>query len=502
MVLISKTHLDEQPTEEPPSYSSAVGPSSSSSNVSSPPALPRLSTPSSSYYPPEKPQIPPQLQTPTSSSIFPLTSSQSKATTPPSPSPAPAGWLSQLLGTPQAKADNEVRQTVLGLVQGIIQQGDSAYAIPIIQSCIDACEARGLSFASIVQEPSIQSHTPLYWTIVKNVYSANEDEPSSSDRKPNLETLFDILLSFPLTLEAYADALQACLLTSSHSTFLRLRKYNPEPPLKIPGSDHQGDRIEDTVLVTNGDDAEAALNGAFKVEITIKHFQKRMRVLKEILVEFIARGRMWQLSFVVYTPAQHGPGARVSTPTHYSRQVEPGAWVLALDLIGASPSTWLDSRITIGNVRPPPPPAPPLVSIDDPIPGPGPSPQRRFRDAMLNLARAPTTPAPQSQPTNQLPPIALRMKTPDQAMLTSRDARRDGTGYHNPSRKDRQQRRQHGPGGPSGSRGQIVTVLSENAHASSLEFDGCPYLEPDGSLNVVIEAKLVKPSNNTDCVFM
>ncbi|KAG8946218.1 hypothetical protein FRC04_011964 [Tulasnella sp. 424] len=493
MVIITKTHLDDQPAEEPPSYSSAVGPSSSSNLT--PLRLPQPSSPESSY-PSEKPPITPQPQTPIStstSSIFSLTPSQPKSPALSSP-PAPAGWISQLLGTPQAKADNEVRQTVLGLVQGIIQQGDSAYAIPIIQSCIDACEARGLSFANIVQERSIQGHTPLYWTIVKNVYSAKEEPPSSSDRKPNLETLFDILLSFPLTLEAYADALQACLLTSSHSTFLRLRKYNPEPPLAIPGSDEQDDQSEDTIRVTNGDDAEAALNGAFRVQINIKHFQKRMRVLKEVTVDFIARGRMWQLSFVVYTPAQHGPGARVSTPTHFSRPIEPGAWVLALDLVGASPSTWLDSRITIGNVKPPPPPAPPLVSIDDPIPGPGPSPQRRFRDAMLNLARAPTTSAPQSPPSNQLPPIALRMKTPDQAMLTSRDARRDGTGYHNPSRKERHQRRQQTC--------QIASVLSENAQASSLQFDGCPYLEPDGSLDVIIEAKLVKPSNNTDCVFM
>lgn len=493
MVIITKTHLDDQPTEEPPSYSSAVGPSSSSNLT--PLRLPQPSSPESSY-PSEKPPITPQPQTPIStstSSIFSLTPSQPKSPALSTP-PAPAGWISQLLGTPQAKADNEVRQTVLGLIQGIIQQGDSAYAIPIIQSCIDACEARGLSFANIVQERSIQGHTPLYWTIVKNVYSAKEEPPSSSDRKPNLETLFDILVSFPLTLEAYADALQACLLTSSHSTFLRLRKYNPEPPLAIPGSDEQDDQSEDTIRVTNGDDAEAALNGAFRVQINIKHFQKRMRVLKEVTVDFIARGRMWQLSFVVYTPAQHGPGARVSTPTHFSRPIEPGAWVLALDLVGASPSTWLDSRITIGNVKPPPPPAPPLVSIDDPIPGPGPSPQRRFRDAMLNLARAPTTSAPQSPPSNQLPPIALRMKTPDQAMLTSRDARRDGTGYHNPSRKERHQRRQQTC--------QIASVLSENAQASSLQFDGCPYLEPDGSLDVIIEAKLVKPSNNTDCVFM
>lgn len=503
MVIITKTHLDDQPTEEPPSYSSAVGPSSSSNLT--PLRLPQPSSPESSY-PSEKPPITPQPQTPIStstSSIFSLTPSQPKSPALSTP-PAPAGWISQLLGTPQAKADNEVRQTVLGLVwrsswfyprpldidlpppqiQGIIQQGDSAYAIPIIQSCIDACEARGLSFANIVQERSIQGHTPLYWTIVKNVYSAKEEPPSSSDRKPNLETLFDILVSFPLTLEAYADALQACLLTSSHSTFLRLRKYNPEPPLAIPGSDEQDDQSEDTIRVTNGDDAEAALNGAFRVQINIKHFQKRMRVLKEVTVDFIARGarspcnslpnnllispiscigRMWQLSFVVYTPAQHGPGARVSTPTHFSRPIEPGAWVLALDLVGASPSTWLDSRITIGNVKPPPPPAPPLVSIDDPIPGPGPSPQRRFRDAMLNLARAPTTSAPQSPPSNQLPPIALRMKTPDQAMLTSRDARRDGTGYHNPSRKERHQRRQQTC--------QIASVLSENAQASSLQFE-------------------------------
>ncbi|KAG9018982.1 hypothetical protein FRB90_007562 [Tulasnella sp. 427] len=467
MVLLAKPeqHSSE---EEPPSYSSAVGPSSSSSRLLQ---VSTSSTPSasSSSFPPEKSPFP---QTPISATPSILSPSSSSSAAPsPAPAPAPAGWLAQLIGTPQAKADNEVRQTVLGLVQGIIQQGDSAYAIPIIQSCIDACQARGLSFANIVQEPSIQGHTPLYWTIVKNVYSAKDEPSSSSDSQPNLETLFNILLSFPLTLEAYADALQACLLTSSHTTFLRLRTYNPEPPLRIPGNDAQDDHAEDTVVVTNGEDVEAALNGAFRVQINIKHFQKRMRILKEVVVEFIARGRMWQLSFVVYTPAQHGPGARVSTPQYYSRHVEPGSWVLTLDLVGASPSTWLDSRITIGNVKPPSPPAPPLVSIDDPIPGPGPSPQRRFRDAMLNLTRAPAAQSAPSQTPTQPPPIALRMKTPDQSMLTSRDARRDGTGYHNPSRRDRQQRRQHGPGGAGGGRGQIATVLSENAQASSLEFE-------------------------------
>lgn len=103
-------------------------------------------------------------------------------------------------------------------------------------------------------------------------------------------SLFDILVAFPLTRKTYADALQACLLTSSHETLLRLRPHNPDTGMEmLSDSDVNTD---DAIVVTNGEEVEAVLNGAFRVDITIKDFQKRMRLSKEVSVEFIARGKV------------------------------------------------------------------------------------------------------------------------------------------------------------------------------------------------------------------
>jgi hypothetical protein len=187
----------------------------------------------------------------------------------------------------------------------MIQHGDSSESLPIFESCMNACRSRGLSFADIAQETSIQGHTPLYWTIIKSVYSNDGSESSAEYPWPSgpsttnspgdgLRSLFGILLSFPLKQSTYDDALQACLLTSSHATFLVLRSHNPAPAPSIPGYDLSTQ--DDEVEVTSGNDAEAALNGAFKVSVSLKHFQKRMRLLKEVPIEFIARGKLGELS--------------------------------------------------------------------------------------------------------------------------------------------------------------------------------------------------------------
>ncbi len=274
--------------EEPPSYLSVAGPSVPRAGV-----VLEAGSPSSGD---EKSQ-------------YPITSSSLEGHGPlkwnPGSPVEPAGWLATVMGTAQAKQDLEVRTTVLSLVSslelrksrvsdhslqlhGIIQQGDSSDSIPIIQSCIDACRARGMSFVNIAQEPSVQGHTPLYWTIVKGVFSdLKAGEPSSSS-KDGLRTLFGVLLSFPLKTATYADAMQACLLTASHETFMIVKRHNPDPPPSIPSND-VSEYADDDVSVTIGD-AEAALDGSFKVDVNIKHFQRRMRLLKEVPIEFIARG--------------------------------------------------------------------------------------------------------------------------------------------------------------------------------------------------------------------
>lgn len=101
--------------------------------------------------------------------------------------------------------------------------------------------------------------------------------------------LLDALTTFPLTPATYADAIQACILTSAHSIYWRLRRHDTTPSRWMPGSDEIG--TQDTIAVDNSDDAEGSINGAFRVRASFKKFQKRMNVLKEARINFIARGK-------------------------------------------------------------------------------------------------------------------------------------------------------------------------------------------------------------------
>lgn len=244
----------------------------------------------------------------------------------------------------------------------MIQQGDGQSSNAIIQCCIDACQSRGLSFESIAQERSIQGHTPLYWTIVK-IASPSSQPSSSTSPAPTPSTpstptpststsipasdldasralsVFDLLLSFPLTPDAYSDAIQACLLTSSHATFQLLLQHNPTPPPVIPGEEIES-IPPDAVEVFNGEDVEAAISGAFRVTVKLRDFQKRLRVLKEIGVDFVARGRMWRIKFFIWAQGNEYP--------KHVDDVKHGNWCVMLDLIENSPDTFLDSRLIVG----------------------------------------------------------------------------------------------------------------------------------------------------------
>ncbi|KAG8889175.1 hypothetical protein FRB98_005517 [Tulasnella sp. 332] len=285
--------------------------------------------------------------------------SPSSGSSPTRPPKSPASWIGHLVGTKQSKQDLEVRQTVLGLLRGVIHQGEgqNSATLDIIQCCVAACQARGLSFEKIAQERSIQGHTPLYWSIVKIGSTATCSSTPSSPRAQGtslkatdmseLLAVFDALASLPLTPETYADAIQACLLTSSHTMFERLLPHSPNPSLRIPGDDETSGG--DIITVVNAEDVEGAITGAFRAQALVKDFQRRLRVLKEIKIEFVARGRMWALRFFIWSPSMLYP-----TESHITG-VRNGSWVVSLELVNNSPDTWLDSQLTIGRPNADPP---------------------------------------------------------------------------------------------------------------------------------------------------
>lgn len=192
-----------------------------------------------------------------------------------------------------SRTAREVRTTVLGLVRDLVryQHHNPTASVRILESCADACSSYSLSFSSLLQEKSIESHTPLYWAIVKRPPDINED---SSAQIPDLLTAL-LSYSTPLTLGTISEVRLACLLTSDQLLFQRLRLSPEFSPLS--GTDEMllgGTIPPDEISVEDipGDE------GSFAVDFEIPHFQRRMNVSKEIVLEFIARGKLLDLSFV------------------------------------------------------------------------------------------------------------------------------------------------------------------------------------------------------------
>lgn len=180
-----------------------------------------------------------------------------------------------------SRTTREVRSTVLRLIRDVVREQDApgGMSLSILESCAEACAGHSLSLPTLLQEKSIENHTPLYWAIVKRV-------PDGDDS--GVPDLLTSLMSFasPLTPETISDIRHACLLTSDQLLFQRLRMSPEFSPLS--GTDEMllgGSIPPDDITVEDisGDE------GAFAANFEIVHFQKRMLVSKHIELEFIAR---------------------------------------------------------------------------------------------------------------------------------------------------------------------------------------------------------------------
>lgn len=178
-----------------------------------------------------------------------------------------------------ARAAQEVKQTVLNLLRDVVQVPELDAAISILRNCEEACESHLLSFSSIVQEQSVEGHSPLYWAIIKR----------PSDQVDSDGDLVQTLLSLasPLTEDTISEVRLACLQNSDQRLFQHLRRMRTLAPLSGADELLLGDRVPpDEVAVEDipGDE------GAFAVSFRFNMFQRRMRISKQISMEFIARG--------------------------------------------------------------------------------------------------------------------------------------------------------------------------------------------------------------------
>ncbi|KAJ7116083.1 hypothetical protein C8R44DRAFT_855254 [Mycena epipterygia] len=232
------------------------------------------------------------------------------------PEAAPWGRSSIVKASPVATSwftsptTRQVRATVLGLVRDLVKSQAPDTAISILQSCAAACAANNLSLSAVLQEKSVEGHTPLYWAIIKR---------PAADANDLLTAL--LTLSSPLNPATTSDVRLACLLTSDQALFQQLRA----SPIFAPLSTTDAlllDAPADTLRVESAGDA-------FAVDFALARFQRRMRVGGRIALEFIARGRMWRLSFAV--------------------SPRGGTWCVALALLeeAAVPPTWVDARVLV-----------------------------------------------------------------------------------------------------------------------------------------------------------
>jgi hypothetical protein len=276
-MIIDKVALPDDPTfpDAPPSYENIAGTAGSSDaarNVSEKRADPGPSSP---------PALPPR----SLSSLQGRLQSAANAKGKGKGKAAAAGSSSWFSFGSTSRPGREVRETVLGLVRGLVQHPFDGATNSILDSCEEACAAQGLSFSALLQDHFIEKHTPIYWAIVKRPRRTS----APGETSPQDDLVIALLSrSAPLNNATVADIRLACAVTSDNDLFQALRRspgYWPSAGVDrmlLSGDDGQVDHIV----------VEDAANeqGAFVAHITVPVFQQRMRVSRLIELEFIARG--------------------------------------------------------------------------------------------------------------------------------------------------------------------------------------------------------------------
>ncbi|KAJ6551570.1 hypothetical protein B0H19DRAFT_173747 [Mycena capillaripes] len=226
---------------------------------------------------------------------------------------------------------SSIESIVMDDVRTVVQpySDSAADRVVMLDACAELCTRHTIDFSRLLQGESIQGHTVLYWAIVNGPWP-----PQAS-----FELVAAVLAhSTPLKPETIREARRACVSLRSQEMFQFLRM-RPEF-----GALSGEDRFLLGVLVPPEEITVEHMDGAnepFSVKFRIPQFFKRMSLSKPIKLEFIARGRLWQLCF------------SISNQTHASA-LESGIWCGSLAIMENSASTGAHFGIVFQPARPPP----------------------------------------------------------------------------------------------------------------------------------------------------
>lgn len=288
---------------------------------------------------PARPQLDSRTSVPTGSSCQKRKHAKARKT-----KSSPSSWLS-LLPFTSSKATKHVRQSVLTLIHDLVvppptnsvilsrkspQLARLADPHEILASCAQSCSAKNLSLSTLLQEPAVAGHTAIYWAIV--------------NYRPSL---LDALLKYasPLTPVTLSEMRKSCLVASNQPLFQNLRLSVGLCASGLRSATDGlllGQRPPDDVHIEEGPD------GAFAATLDIAMWQKRIRAVGSVSVEFIASGRIFALTFFTTDRPQPNfkstKAKRVVGPLHVS-----------LSLLEHSLPTYVDAAVVID--RPPPLPS-------------------------------------------------------------------------------------------------------------------------------------------------
>jgi len=241
----------------------------------------------------------------------------------------------------------------------------------VLRSSARACAAKDIDFAALLQEPILTGDLPVYWAIVKRPAAATcpvQGEEGDTDHgcdDPDALVLAILDFSQPLQKATVVAARRACMAVSDNALFRRLCGLFKEfaPVSDTDAMLLEGSGAQDNVVVNE----LSSNDGAFVARIKLAQFRLRMRVSKQVCVEFVARGkrgwlspcgrhfssllscsgRMWCLTFSRDTlPAGTFPAEKSGQSKSGSSSVNK-PWVVILQLGEHSSPTWVDAQLVI-----------------------------------------------------------------------------------------------------------------------------------------------------------
>ncbi|KAJ6585903.1 hypothetical protein B0H19DRAFT_982007 [Mycena capillaripes] len=211
--------------------------------------------------------------------------------------------------------------------------GSVTERLALLECCTELSTRHSIDFSLLLQDrSSFHTHTALYWAIVNNL---------GSPLAPFELVAAVLAKSQPLQPQTIKDVRRACISHRSQDMFQFLRMC-PEF-----GALPAEDRFILGVIAPPEEITVETMDGpeqAFSVKFQIPMFQRRMTLSRVIPLEFIARDRLWRLSF--YTAEQRSLKPKGNLEWFNKKQ-----WGAHLKLCENSPPTHIEFGTVLLDTR-------------------------------------------------------------------------------------------------------------------------------------------------------